>query len=117
MRVDLCVVWHSVRPLALACAVSWLSLGGCLLAVILAAQSASGSFAVAGAAVAVVSVGIGALAPFRGRLVDRRGTNAILPLVARICSAERCCWLDASTAIALARCSVAQRCSDLRRRR
>ncbi len=73
---------RGARPLALACAVSWLSFGGYILAVILSVHSASGSFAVAGAVVAVVSVGISALAPVRGRLVDRRGTRAALPLVA-----------------------------------
>lgn len=70
------------RPLMVACAVSWLSYSGYGLAVVLTVQHTTRSFALAGVAVAVESLGAGALAPFRGRLVDRRGSRALRHLAA-----------------------------------
>ena len=70
------------RPLMIACAVSWLSYSGYGLAVVLTVQHTTRSFALAGVAVAVQSLGAGALAPFRGRLVDRRGSRALRHLAA-----------------------------------
>jgi hypothetical protein len=65
------------RELLAVCAVSWLSFSGYGLAVILAVHAATKSYATAGAAVAVQSVGAGMLAPVRGRLVDRHGATAL----------------------------------------
>ena len=65
------------RELLLVCALAWLAFSGYGLALILAAHHATRSYAIAGAAVAVESVGAGALAPIRGRLVDRRGAPAL----------------------------------------
>ncbi len=70
------------RQLMIACAVSWLSYSGYGLAVVLTVQHTTRSFALAGVAVAVQSLGAGALAPFRGRLVDRRGSGALRHLAA-----------------------------------
>jgi MFS family permease len=64
-------------PLALACALGWLSIAGYGLAIVLAVATASESFAVAGLVVAAFSAGAGMLAPARGRIVDRRGPRAL----------------------------------------
>ncbi|MGI8421542.1 MAG: MFS transporter, partial [Gaiellaceae bacterium] len=72
----------AARRLLAALAFAWLSFGMVGLAVLLAALRASGSYAVAGAAVAAFSVGAGALAPVRGQLVDRRGGRQTLPVLA-----------------------------------
>jgi hypothetical protein len=63
--------------LAFACALAWLSYTGYGLAIVLAVHAATRSFAVAGSAVAAFSVGSGAAAPVRGRLVDRRGSRTL----------------------------------------
>jgi hypothetical protein len=65
------------RTLASACAVGWLSFGGLTLAIVLAAERATGSFSRAGAAVGAFAACSALLAPLRGRLVDRRGTPAL----------------------------------------
>ena len=70
------------RPLVVASAVSWLSYSGYGLAVVLTVQDTTRSFALAGVAVAVQSLGAAALAPIRGRLVDRRGPRALRYLAA-----------------------------------
>lgn len=63
--------------LAFACALAWLSYTGYNLAVILAVHAAARSFAAAGTAVAAFSVGSGAAAPARGRLIDTRGPRVL----------------------------------------
>lgn len=63
------------RQLLVGLGVAWLSFGMVGLAVFLATHRASGSYSLAGVAVAAFSVGAGALAPLRGRLLDRRGTR------------------------------------------
>ena len=65
------------RALALACAAGWLAFTGITLAIVLLVEDGTGSFAVAGLAVGGFAVGAGALAPLRGRLVDRRGPGAL----------------------------------------
>lgn len=77
------------RALALACAAGYLAYAGITLALVLLVQDATGSFAVAGLVVGGFAVGAGALAPVRGRLVDRRGAPALL-------------WLGAVYTVALA---------------
>jgi MFS family permease len=67
----------------------WLSFGGYGLAIVLAVESATGSFVVAGAAVAAFSAGSALLAPVRGRFVDRRGPRAL----AYLAVAARAGWL------------------------
>lgn len=80
------------RPLVVACAVSWLSYSGYGLAVVLTVQKTTRSFALAGAAVAVQSLGAAALAPFRGRLVDRTGARArCAPSPPPTCCQPPCC--------------------------
>jgi MFS family permease len=79
----------AARRLLGATATAWVAFGMVSLSILLAAREASGSFAAAGAALAVFAVGA-ALAPVRGRLVDRRGPRAVLP------------WLGAGYATALA---------------
>lgn len=69
------------RTLALSCALGWLSFASYGLAIVLAVQSATGSFAVAGASVAAFSLGSALLAPLRGRFVDRRGPRAVAAFV------------------------------------
>ncbi|MDA0159094.1 MFS transporter [Solirubrobacter ginsenosidimutans] len=66
--------------LAAGCALGWLSFTSYALAIVLATEGATGSFAVAGAAVAAFAAASAALAPVRGRLVDRRGARALLVL-------------------------------------
>ncbi len=70
------------RRLALSCAVAWLSFCGYSLGVVLAVHAGTGSFAVAGIAVAAFAAGSGLIAPVRGRLIDRRGPAVLRPLAA-----------------------------------
>ena len=77
------------RALALACAAGWLAFTGITLAIVLLVEEGTGSFAVAGLAVGGFAVGAGALAPLRGRLVDRHGVGALR-------------WLGAAYTVALA---------------
>ncbi len=76
-----------VRPLLAVCALGWLAYCGYVLAVVLTVHAASGSFARAGLAVAGQAVGIGALAPVRGRWVDHGGARALQSLAALHCLA------------------------------
>lgn len=71
------------RSLALSCALGWLSFTSYGLALVLAVERATGSFAVAGGAVAAFSAGSALLAPLRGRVVDRRGPR-VLPYFAAV---------------------------------
>ena len=66
------------RSLALSCGLGWLSFASYGLALVLAVRAATGSFAVAGSAVAAFAAGSALLAPLRGRAVDRRGARALL---------------------------------------
>lgn len=68
---------RGARTVALSCALGWLSFSSYGLAIVLAVQAATGSFAVAGAAVGAFSAGSALLAPSRGRFVDRRGPRAV----------------------------------------
>lgn len=68
------------RALTCACATGWLSYAGLGLAIVLAAERATGSFATAGAASAALAAGSALAAPLRGRLVDRRGLPLLLVL-------------------------------------
>ena len=68
---------RGARTVALSCALGWLSFSSYGLAIVLAVQAATGSFAVAGAAVGAFSAGSALLAPARGRFVDRRGPRAV----------------------------------------
>ncbi|HST39670.1 MAG TPA: MFS transporter [Conexibacter sp.] len=65
------------RAVALACGLGWLSFSSYALALVLAVEAASGSFATAGATVAAFAAGSALLAPLRGRVVDRRGPRAL----------------------------------------
>ncbi|HVF78990.1 MAG TPA: MFS transporter [Solirubrobacteraceae bacterium] len=65
------------RAVALSCGLGWLSFSSYGLAIVLAVHSASGSFAVAGAAIGAFSAGSALLAPARGRFVDRRGPRTV----------------------------------------
>lgn len=65
--------WPGARRLLLALVGAWLSFGMVGLAVFLAVHRASRSAPLAGVAVAAFSIGSGALAPARGRVIDRHG--------------------------------------------
>lgn len=65
------------RRVALSCGLGWLSFSSYGLAIVLAVQSATGSFAAAGAAIGAFAAGSALLAPARGRFVDRRGPRAV----------------------------------------
>lgn len=69
-------------PLAAACTLGWFCAIGTSLALVLAVHKSTGSFALAGAAVATQAVAAAVLAPLRGRLVDRRGAAGLLTLAA-----------------------------------
>ncbi len=66
------------RALAVACAAGHLAYAGITLALVLLVEDATGSFVAAGVAVGGFALGAGALAPLRGRLVDRRGGAALV---------------------------------------
>jgi MFS family permease len=71
--------WRLIAGLALA----WLSLSGWVgLAIFLTIRRATNSYGFAGIVVASFSVGSGALALFRGRLLDRRGARPWLIVLA-----------------------------------
>jgi len=73
----------AARRLALACLVGWLSFAMVGFSLLLVVHEATGSFGAAGTSVGLFSIGAGALAPLRGRLVDRFGAaRALLPLAA-----------------------------------
>lgn len=59
-----------------------LAYGTAPLSILLVVKSATGSFASAGAALAVFGLTAGLLGPFRGRLVDRFGIKKTLPTMA-----------------------------------
>ena len=61
---------------------AWWAFSGYGLALVLAVQHATGSFVVAGGATAAFATGSAALAPVRGRAVDRLGRQALVALVA-----------------------------------
>jgi MFS family permease len=65
------------RAVALSCGLGWWSFASYGLAIVLAVEAATGSFPVAGGAVAAFSAGSALLAPLRGRFVDRRGPRAL----------------------------------------
>ena len=65
----------TVRPLIVALCAGWLSFGMVGLAVILTAHRATGSYRSAGVVMASFSIGASALAPMRGRLIDRYGVR------------------------------------------
>jgi MFS family permease len=70
------------RRLVLASTLGRLPFGIFDLPLILLVQEASGSYAVAGAAVGAHAVGVALSAPPRGRLLDRRGSRRALPPLA-----------------------------------
>jgi MFS family permease len=70
------------RELMAGLIAAWLSFGMVGLSIFLVTRRATGSYGFAGVAVAAFSVGSGALAPFRGRLIDRNGVRPWLLLLA-----------------------------------
>lgn len=70
------------RGLVAALGAGWLSFGMVGLAIFLAAVRGSGSYGLAGIAVAAFALGSGLLAPLRGRILDRRGARPWLPVFA-----------------------------------
>ncbi len=79
--LDLLALGAARRVLA-ALVAAWVSYGAVTLAVLLSVVDGTGSYASAGLAVAAFSVDSGALAPVRGRLVDRLGGRRTLPPLA-----------------------------------
>ncbi|MDX6673414.1 MAG: hypothetical protein QOH11_832, partial [Solirubrobacteraceae bacterium] len=79
MSLSYCALFArtGTRAVALSCVLGWLSFAGYGLAIVLAVEAATGSFAVAGGAVAAFSAGSALFAPLRGRFVDRRGPRAL----------------------------------------
>jgi hypothetical protein len=82
-----------VRPLALACALAWLSFTGYAFAIILAVHAATGSFAIAGSVVAAFGIGSAVGAPARGRYIDRHG-----PVSLALFTVAFACWAAALVA-------------------
>src|SRR5262245_28736689 len=70
------------RRLVYALTGACLTFGAAPLTVLLTAHDATGSYPQAGVATAAFGLTAGASAPFRGRLVDRRGMRPWLPLMA-----------------------------------
>ncbi|MDR9372995.1 hypothetical protein Q5424_28115, partial [Conexibacter sp. JD483] len=68
----------AARALACACALGWLAFAAVTLALVLLVREAPGGgpFA-AGAAVAAYALAAGALAPLRGRALDRAGSTSL----------------------------------------
>ena len=64
--------------IAFACAIGWLEFASLGLLVVLLVKSTSGSFSTAGLAVGAFSLAASALAPLRGRAVDRHGGGALV---------------------------------------
>src|SRR5581483_9439309 len=77
----------AARRLIYALTAACLSFGMLSLTVLLTVQRSTGSFRDGGFAVALFSVGAGASAPFRGRLVDRRGRRWLSVLAAGFAAA------------------------------
>ena len=67
---------------AAACAAGWLAFQSYVLAIVLAVHAVTGSFRLAGATTALFALASAALAPLRGRAVDRRGRPALLGFAA-----------------------------------
>ncbi|MBO9533371.1 MAG: MFS transporter [Solirubrobacteraceae bacterium] len=70
------------RPLLAASSLAWFSYSIYGLGFVLVVEHGTGSFATAGAVIAAFSAGSAALAPLRGRLVDRCGRSALLAFAA-----------------------------------
>lgn len=95
------------RTLTLVCALAWLTTSTYGLGLVLLLEATTGSFATAGLGAGAFALGTALLAPWRGRLVDRRGPGTLWPLTALhlgalaalIAAADR---LAALTATALA---------------
>jgi MFS family permease len=68
------------RTLAIACALAWLTTSTYGLGLVLAVHHATGSFAAAGSTAGAFALGTALLAPWRGRLGDRRGPRMLRPL-------------------------------------
>ena len=69
---------RDLRQTIAASMIGRLPIGVTGLAILLLVQSASGSFALGGAATAAYVIGLAALAPVLGRLIDRRGPRPTL---------------------------------------
>src|SRR5215213_9473262 len=96
------------RRLALASALGWLGFGALGLAIVLTVGRATGSPSAAGLALAGFALGSGALAPVRGRLVDRHGLRrALVPFAgasgAALVGLATLGWLSCPPLIASAR--------------
>lgn len=92
------------RPLALGCGLAWLSFAGYALAIILAVHAATGSFAVAGGAVAAFLCGLGLGRPCAGTLDRQARTQQpglLLPRP-RVLHGSADRWLRASAGAAAA---------------
>lgn len=70
------------RRLVYALTAACLTFGMVPLAILLTVQQASGSYPDAGYSFAAFGLTVGVSAPFRGRLVDRRGMRRWLPVMA-----------------------------------
>ena len=74
-----------VRAALAASVVGRLPIGIAMLAILLFLQDRTGSFALAGAAGALYVLGLGTVAPFLGRMIDRLGPRRVLSVSAVIC--------------------------------
>ncbi len=73
-----------VRAALAASVVGRLPIGMAMLAILLFLQDRTGSFALAGAASALYVLGLGLVAPFLGRMIDRLGPRRVLSVSAVI---------------------------------
>jgi MFS family permease len=76
------------RRLVYALTAACVAFGAAPLGVLLTARHATGSYPAAGLVVAAFGLTAGASAPFRGRLVDRRGMRPWLPILSSACAAS-----------------------------
>ena len=105
-------VLPEVRPLLTASIVARMPIGLAGLAILLFVQSRTGSFAVAGAVCGLYVLGLSAIAPVLGRMIDRMGPRPVLSvcgllypaalgaLTALVMSGAHPAWLGAMALIA-----------------
>jgi MFS family permease len=81
------VLAPQVRPLAIASVLGRLPFGMVGVALVIFVHARTGSFGIAGVVTGFYTLGFALAGPFLGRLVDRRGTTAVLGPASVVCAA------------------------------